>query len=510
VLLYDLLLKGAEIRSDRPALIFHEQTVTYGQLCDETSRLASALRERGVGPGDRVAVLLPNCPQFTSAYYATVALGAVCVPANPALKAAELTHIWRDSAVKLAIVAPTTLEHAFGAQKGVETLTTLVSTGARADTPTELPTFDELLASGRPGPVEALGIREEDPAVCIYTSGTTGRPKGALLSHRNLLVNSRQVRDALRFQETDNFLCVLPLFHSFAGTVCQNVPLFCGARTTILELFNPTRVLEAIARHQVTVLPGVPAMYGALLQLPDDRGFDIKSLRLCVSGGAPMPLAIMKAFEQRFGGIILEGDGPTECSPVTSVNPLEGERKLGSIGLPIPDVEMKIFDDKDTEVADDEVGEIVVRGENVMLGYHNQPEATAEAMRSGWYHTGDLGHRDADGYFYIVDRKKDMIIVGGINVYPREIEEVLYQHPAVLDAAVLGAADALRGESVLAVVVLKPGAQATATDLVTHCRQQLANFKVPRKVLFRESLPRSGTGKVLKRLLRKELDLDPA
>jgi long-chain acyl-CoA synthetase len=267
-------------------------------------------------------------------------------------------------------------------------------------------------------------------------------------------------------------------------------------------------VLEAVAQHRVTIFSGVPAMFGAMLQLPAELKFDLSSVRFSVSGGAPMPVAIMQAFEHRFKTVILEGDGPTECSPVTCVNPPQGPRKPASVGLPIPGVEMKIFDEEDRPLGPGEVGEIVVRGENVMLGYRNQPQETAEAMKNGWYHTGDLGKTDEDGYFFIVDRKKDMIIVGGLNVYPREIEEVLYSHPAVQDAAVLGIADRKRGEEPIAVVTLKPGAQATGLDLIRYCRERLANYKVPRRVEFRESLPRGGTGKVVKRLLRKEMEME--
>src|SRR5437588_5756710 len=249
-------------------------------------------------------------------------------------------------------------------------------------------------------------------------------------------------------------------------------------------------------------------MFGALLQFPPDMPVDFSSVRICVSGGAPMPVSMMQAFEHKFDTIIIEGDGPTECSPVTSVNPPRGVRKPGSVGLPLQGVEMKIFDDEDRELPTGEVGEIVVRGENVMLGYHNQPEETAAAMKNGWYHTGDLGKVDEDGYFYIVDRKKDMLLVGGFNVYPREVEEVLYTHPAVADAAVIGAPDPLRGEEVVAVISLKPGTQVTERELMHFCREQLANYKVPRRIIFRESLPRGGTGKVLKRLLRKEMEMD--
>ena len=302
--------------------------------------------------------------------------------------------------------------------------------------------------------------------------------------------NCEQVGRALSFDERDNFLCALPLFHSFAGTVCQNTALRFGARVTLIEQFHPARVAEAMSAHGVTIFPAVPAMYGAMMQLPPDFDGAFRHVRLCVSGGAPMPVALMQAFERRFGVVILEGDGPTECSPVTSVNPLNGVRKPGTIGLPVPGVEMKIVDEDDRDVPAGQVGEIVVRGENVMIGYLNQPDATAVALRGGWYHTGDLGTMDADGYFAIVDRKKDMLIVGGINVYPREVEEVLYQHPAVQDAAVIGGHDEKRGEQVVAVIALKPGAMGTSRELLHFCRERLANYKCPRKVIFRDALPR--------------------
>jgi long-chain acyl-CoA synthetase len=512
VLLYEIIVHGAETHPNRPAIYFRDTTLTYGELARQVRRMASALRARGIAPGDSVAVLLPNCPQFTVAYYAVTALAAICVPANPLLKPAELEYIWGDSRAKLVVTAPPLLANAQEAQRALPGLQTLVSTGAQPEMPEGVLTWAELMAEGTEDfdtKISNPTSRTEDcPAVCIYTSGTTGRPKGALLSHRNLTVNCHQVSQALRLDERDNFLCVLPLFHSFAGTVCQNTPLFCGARTTLQESFHPARVLEAIAAHRVTIFPGVPAMFGALLQFPTDRSYDFSSVRICVSGGAPMPIAIMEAFERKFGAVVIEGDGPTECSPVTSVNPPEGVRKPGTIGLPVSGVEMKIFDDNDRELPPNTVGEIVVRGENVMLGYLNQPEATAQAMKNGWYHTGDLGTVDADGYFSIVDRKKDMLIVGGLNVYPREVEEVLYAHPAIADVAVIGAPDPLRGEEVVAIVTLKPGAQAADHELIAFCRRHVANFKAPRRVIFRDALPRSGTGKVLKRLLRKELDLE--
>lgn len=508
MLLYEIVARGAEQHADRPAIHFRGITITYAQLYVQVNMLASALRSRGIGHGDRVAVLLPNCPPFTVTYYACAALGAVCVPANPLLKPSELEWIWGDSDVKMVVTAPPFLDNCREAQAAVPTLKTIVSIGSREETPSEVLTFAELVAEGDSAPITGACVAENDPAVTIYTSGTEGRPKGALLSHKNLTVNCGQVAAVLHITENDNFLTALPLFHSFAGTVCQNTALYHGAASTYLEQFHPGRVLEAIADHACTLFPGVPAMYGALMMTPPEGTPLFKSIRLCVSGGAPMPAAVMEAFEKRFGVPIIEGDGPTECSPVTSVNPPNGVRKPTSVGLPVPGCEIRIFDDDDNELGVDEVGEIVVRGENVMLGYHNNPEATREAMRGGWYHTGDLGKIDSDGYIYIVDRKKDMLLVGGFNVYPREVEEVLYQHPAVQDAAVIGQMDALRGETALAVVSLRQGAEATDREIIHWCRERLANYKVPRRVLFRETLPRGGTGKVLKRLLRKELDME--
>ena len=506
--LYSIILQGAHSQPNRPAIYFRDAMLTYADLFTRVNQTAHMLQSLGISAGDRVALLLPNLPEFTISYYAITAIGGVCVPANPLLKAPELVHIWGDSEVRAAITAPGMLATALLAKESLPFLEHILCVGDAEDLPPGVASFRERMHGASAEPISEVPVPEDAPAVTIYTSGTEGRPKGALLSHRNLTANCKQVSQALHFDERDNFLCVLPLFHSFAGTVCQNTPLYCRSAMTIMEMFHPARVLEAIERHRITIFAAVPAMYAALLQHPMEREYDLSSLRVCVSGGAPMPVAVMQEFERRFNAVIIEGDGPTECSPVTSVNPLYGVRKPGTIGLPIPGVEMRIFDDEDHELPPGQIGEIVVRGENVMLGYHNQPEATARAMRNGWYHTGDLGTVDEDGYFSIVDRKKDMLIVGGINVYPREVEEVLFSHPAVADAAVIGAPDALRGEAVVAVVVLKPGSAVTSRELIRFCRERLANYKVPRRIIFKESLPRGGTGKVLKRLLRKEMEMD--
>ncbi len=330
-----------------------------------------------------------------------------------------------------------------------------------------------------------------------------------MLSHRNLTRNVEQIQARLQFLPEDRFVTVLPLFHAFAATVCMNTCLAAGCASLLLENFTPARVLETISRHKATIFPAVPAIFNAVLNLPVEHAPDTSSLRVLVSGGAPLPAPTLAALEQRFGVPVLEGDGPTECSPVTSVNPLDGPRKIGSVGPALPDVEIAIFDAQDKPVETEEVGEIVVRGDNVMLGYLNQPDATREAMTNGWYHTGDLGKLDADGYVFIVDRKKDMIITAGLNVYPREVEDVLLSHPGVADVAVIGTPDTLRGEDVLAVVVARPDVPAPSErDLIRYCRERLANYKVPRQILFRAMLPRGATGKVVKRLLKKELELE--
>ncbi|HLH79936.1 MAG TPA: long-chain fatty acid--CoA ligase [Chthonomonas sp.] len=520
MLLRELLENGAQRLPERTALIFRDQPITFAQLSEQTRRLAAGYAALGVEAGDRVALLLPNSPAFIMGYYAAAYLGAVSVPANPMLKPPELAYIWGDAGVKLVLTAEPLLPNVLEARKELPELHHIVClTGASAPASTSTPIspqsvpglilFSDLLTHEPLSSAALPSVQEEDCAVILYTSGTTGHPKGAMLSHRNLTRNIEQVLGRLQFTQEDRLLTVLPLFHAFAGTVCMNLPMMVGASSVLLDSFSPGKVLESVARHRVTVLPAVPAMFYALLQLPPDPTLDLSSLRFLVSGGAPLPVAMLEALEKRFGVPVIEGDGPTECSPVTSANPLEGPRKPGSVGPPLPGVEIAIVDDEDRPLPTGEVGEIVVRGDNVMMGYLNQPEATREAMRNGWYHTGDLGRLDEDGYLYIVDRKKDMVITAGLNVYPREVEEVLITHPAVADVAVIGLPDALRGEEVVAVVVCKEGVSQEGLDreLIRHCRARLADYKVPRKVFFRDSLPRSSTGKVLKRLLKKEMEM---
>ncbi len=520
-MLSDIIVNGALRYPDNAALIHQDEVVTYADLAQTVDRLAVGLEAMGVAPGQRVSMLLPNCPQFVYSYFAAVKLGAIVVPVNPLLKPGELEYIWRDAEVRLVITIPQLLPVVEAARKDLPELRHVLCTVGRkgladprqADSIQGFTAFDDVVAAGMRSKRNSASTppnadrNENDCAVIIYTSGTTGRPKGAMLSHRNLVRNVEQVRARLHFTSEDRFLTLLPLFHAFAATVCMNVCLEAGCASLLMESFSPVRTLEGLRRHGITIFPAVPALFNALLMAA--RGpEDMTSVRFFVSGGAPLPAATLLALESKFGIPVLEGDGPTECSPVTTVNPVEGPRKVGSVGPPVPGVEIAIFDDDDNPLPTDAVGEIVVRGDNVMLGYLNQPEATAEAMKSGWYHTGDLGRIDSDGYVFIVDRKTDMVITSGLNVYPREVEEALFTHAAVQDAAAIGLPDAMRGEAVVAVVVRRPDIEVSERELLRHCRERLANYKVPQRVIFRDTLPRGGTGKVLKRLLKKELEME--
>jgi len=484
-----LLSDATATHGDRPALKFDHEVIAYETLGERAARVAGLLAERGVGPGDPVGIMLPNVPYFAPVYYGILRAGGVVVPMNVLLKQREVRFYLADSQAKLLFVWHEFADaaRAGGAEAGTEVITV---------TPGE---FDHLLAGAPPRLADAP--REpSDTAVILYTSGTTGTPKGAELTHENLLENSRRgVTELIDQTEHDVSLGALPLFHSFGQTSCMNAAVRAGACVTLMPRFDPGNALEIIERDKVTILHGVPTMFHALLNHPERERHDVSSIRVCISGGSAMPVEVMRAFEEASGCVILEGYGLSETSPVASFNHMHRERKPGSIGTPIDGVEMTIVDDEDNELPPGEVGEIVIRGHNVMKGYHNQPEATAEAMKGGWFHTGDLARVDEDGYFFIVDRKKDMIIRGGYNVYPREIEEVLYEHPAVLEGAVLAVPDATLGEEVGACVVLRPGADASAHDIQTFVKDRVAAYKYPRHIWFADALPKGATGKILRR-----------
>jgi long-chain acyl-CoA synthetase len=484
-----LMTDAAAAHGDRPAYKLDDTVLSWSAVDEASARFAGVLRERGLAPGDRVGIMLPNVPYFPIAYYGVLRAGGVVVPMNVLLKGREVAYYLKDPGAKLLFAWHGVAEAAAqGAEEAGAELVTMA--------PGE---FEQVLGGAEPVR-EVADTAEDDTAVILYTSGTTGQPKGAELTHANLHRNATvSVSTLLEMSERDVLLGALPLFHTFGQTVSMNCSTVVGACLTMIPRFDPGKALEIIERDKVTVFAGVPTMYTAMLNHPDRRGFDVSCLRLCVSGGAAMPEQVMRSFEEEFGCKILEGYGLSETSPVASFNHPDRERKPGSIGTPIEGVEMKVLDADDNDVAQGEVGEIVIRGHNVMKGYWGRADATREVMGGGWFHTGDMARVDEDGYFYIVDRKKDLIIRGGYNVYPREIEEVLYEHPAVLEVAVIGVPHDELGEEVAAVVALKPDQQATAEELQAYAKGEVAAYKYPRRIWFVDELPKGPTGKILKR-----------
>lgn len=488
------LRRAVDAYPQRPAVRLDDEVLSYRTLAERSAGVAASLRSRGVRPGDRVGLLLPNLPLFAVCYYGILAAGAVVVPLNPLFKPREIEYHLADSQASLLLAWPGAGEAAAeGARRaGVACL--------RLD-----PETAATLAAGPAGAgaLEPAPREPEDTAVILYTSGTTGVPKGAELTHANLSRNVEVVRDTLQHTGPEDVIFGgLPLYHSFGQTSALNTGVASGSCLTLLPRFDPGRALEILHRDRATVFLGVPTMYAALLYHPDpdrDRGSRIP-LRLCVSGGASLPVEVMRGFEERFGCPILEGYGLSETSPVATFNHPDRPRKPGSIGTPIAGVQARLVDpDGGTEVPTGEIGEILVRGHNVMKGYWRRPEATAAAVVDGWLRTGDLARADADGYLFIVDRIKDLVIRGGYNVYPREVEEVLYTHPAVAEAAVVGIPHPTLGQEVGAAVALHPGATATPEELREFVKEQVAPYKYPRHVWLLAELPKGPTGKLLKR-----------
>jgi long-chain acyl-CoA synthetase len=504
--------------------------MTFQQLQDLTNRFAAALQGLGVKKGDRVALFLPNCPQFPIAYYATHKAGGIVVPCNPLYVARELEHQVNDSGAetivvlsrfypivkqirshtKLKNVIVTNVKEYFpGLLKTLFTLALEKKEGHRVDITGEANTywFQDLIAKA-PATPQPVDVKPQDTAVLLYTGGTTGVPKGAELSHRNVVANAVQCKYWLGAREGQEIgLTSLPLFHSYGMTTCMNLCMCIGGAMLLIP--NPRdmdHILKAINKHHPTMFPGVPTMYVAINNYPDINKYNLKSIRACVSGAAGLPVDVQKKFQELTGGRLVEGYGLSETSPVTHANPVFGNNKIGTIGVPWPDTEAKIMDLETgtKEMPMGEIGELVIRGPQVMKGYWNMPEETRNTLRDGWLYTGDIAKMDQDGYFQIVDRKKDMIIAGGFNIYPRDVEEVLYTHPKVKEAVVAGVPDPYRGETVKAYIVLKEGQTATAEEIIDFCRQNLAKFKVPTTVEFRDSLPKTMVGKILRRMLVEE------
>ena len=494
---------------DAPAVVGGGPDLSFSALDAASDGVAGALAQAGVGCGDRVALYCPNGAAFVIAYLGILKAGACVVPINLLLNPLEIGFILRDAGVRalcyhrnLAEPAGRALDEAPGVVIRVGIESRPGAGGAELD-------LDAMAASGLVPPTLDGQVSADDLAAILYTSGTTGRPKGAMLSHRNLGANAASVMQALALEPgRDRILVVLPMFHAFAATVGMLVPLLHGLSLIPAVRFDPRLVSAAIAEHRASVFLGVPSMYALLLRLDDAAVAQWQGVRLCVCGGAALPQAVMAAFEARFSIPVLEGDGPTECSPVTCVNPVAGPRKPGSVGPPITGVEMRIADAEGRTLPDGEHGEVCVRGLNVMHGYWGLPDETAASFFGDWFRTGDLGWRDPDGYFYLVDRIKDLIITNGMNVYPRVIEEALYQHPDVAEAAVVAEPHALHGELPVAYVVPKPGADVDAASLRDWCRERLGRHEVPRRILLREALPKNAAGKILKRELRRQGEID--
>ena len=487
---------AAEKHPHKPAVFWGDQEHSYELLLAQTHQVASLLLHQfGVKPGDRVGLWLKNCPEFISAFFGVLQAGAVVVPINNFLKPEEILHILNDAGIDVVITDAMLTEHlpALRAVRPSLRLWQVEELGR--------PEAAEAALVARP-PVLAHVPGLGDLAVIIYTSGTTGRPKGAMLTHGNLLHNVDSCRQVLAAVDHDRFVVLLPMFHSFMLTVGVLLPLTVGGSVVLIRSLHPPKsILQEIYSRQATILPAVPSFFRTLSAAPLPPGLP---LRICISGGAPLPMEILRDFNARMPLPLIEGYGLSEASPVVSLNPIRGARKEGSIGLPIPGVEVTVQDEEGNLLEVGATGEICVRGGNVMRGYWNQPDATSKAMRHGWLLTGDVGHRDADGYFYITDRKKDMLIVNGINVYPREIEEVLYQIPGVKEAAVVGMPDAKRGEHAVAFVAPQDGMQLDEKAVLQFIRQKLADYKVPKRVNFLAALPRNATGKVLKTELRRQ------
>jgi len=535
-----LLRETATRVPDATALIFHGARIAYGQLLDHTNRLAAGLQALGVKKGDRVALLMPNCPQFVIGFFGALRAGGIITATSSMYTPREVAHQWNDAGVDLVIADQRLFPIIKGALPQLQRKPKVILTGPRQYGPHSFRKLCEALnnpAAHHPGRNSAPAAWEDSPAAytrwtdilcrarreecrppapdglepsdiaCLqYTGGTTGTSKGAMLTHANLVINANQANEWLSCgrEKPEVVVAGLPLFHIYAMTCIMISSIATGGTVVILPRFELRAALNVIKKYHPTIYHGVPTMYVAFNNAPHVERYGFRSLRVCMSGGAPLPVEVRQRFEALTGGKLVEGYGLTETSPVTHINPPNGSSKVGSIGLPIRDTEARIMDLEtgETEVTDGQPGEIVIRGPQVMQGYWNKPGETAHVLRNGWLYTGDVAKKDPDGFFYIVDRKKDMIIAGGYNVYPREVEEVLFECPKIKEAGVIGVPDPYRGETVKAFLVLKEGAIATPEEIMAFCRERLAAYKVPREVVFRDSLPKSAVGKYLRRELR--------
>ena len=526
----EMLNRTVQKSPSETALIYFGAKINYSEVQDHVDRLAAGLQSLGIKKGDRIALFMPNCPQFVISFFGALAIGAIVTPTSPIYTPREIAHQWNDAGVSIVITDRKLLPVIEAALPQLKSVRHVILIGARQYYPKEFEKLKACLnASGLERRIQSPNgtalfhewntvlraskqpIQDSpspsDIACLQYTGGTTGTSKGAMLTHANLVINACQANRWLTVgvQGPETMVAALPLFHIYALTCTMLGTILDGGAMVILPRFELRAALNIIRKYRPTIFHGVPTMYLAFSGAPNARRYGFESLRVCMSGGGPLPIDVKQKFETITGGKLVEGYGLTETSPVTHINPPSGSSKIGSIGLVIADTEARIMDLETgtRELPDGEVGEIAIRGPQVMKGYWNKPADTASALRDGWLYTGDIAKKDSDGYFYIVDRKKDMIIAGGYKVYPREVEEVLFECPHLKEAGVIGVPDPYRGETVKAFVVLRDGANASADEIIAYCRERLAAYKVPREVVFRDALPRSGVGKYLRRELRK-------
>lgn len=496
----------------KPAYYFQDQPSTYAELDGAITKFASGLEKLGVKKGDHVGLLLGNSPFFVIGMYGALRLGATVIPINPIYTPDEIGYILNNGdvttviALDLLVPLAEKMHHTLPKVEHYivcETPEGKGTSNSQLSIHTKLKSFSEIVALGQLS-FQVPEVEEDDVALILYTSGTTGKPKGAMLTHKNLYSNARDVGIYLHMNEDDRVITTLPMFHVFCLTVCLNAPLLSGATILIDPKFSPKEIFRLVKKYEATVFAGVPTMYNFLYQYPEGEPKDLQSLRLCISGGAAMPVALLKSFEEKFKVVISEGYGLSEAAPVTCFNPLDRPRKAGSIGQSIVHVENKIVNELGEEVPVGQSGELIVRGPNVMKGYYKMPEETAATIRDGWLYTGDMAMMDEEGYFYIVDRKKDLIIVGGYNVYPREVEEVLYNHHEIVEAAVIGVPDPDQGEAVKAYVVSN-NPDLTEEAVISYAKEHLAKYKTPTLIEFLQELPKNTTGKILRRALKEQV-----
>ncbi|MFD1335664.1 fatty acid--CoA ligase family protein [Oceanobacillus iheyensis] len=508
----DKLALTAKENPTKTAYIFADKETSYGELEAMVQKFADGLHNLGFKQGDHIALVLGNSPYYVIGLHGALRMGLTVIPMNPLYTPSEMAYMLKDGDVKGIIAMDIlidkfipivndlpALEYIIHCESGKEVPESI----KKEQLPTEILGFQEVIAKGQ-FPFVGPKLNDEDLGVILYTSGTTGKPKGAMLTHKNLYSNAQDVADYLHINQDDRVIAALPMFHVFCLTVSLNAPLLNGGTIIILPQFSPTEVFRVANGYQATVFAGVPTMYNYLLQSVKGNVDSFSSLRLCISGGAAMPVSLLESFEQAFNVKVSEGYGLSEAAPVTCFNPLDRPRKAGSIGQNIIHVINKVVDEMGNELPPGEVGELVVQGPNVMKGYYKLEEETAAAIRDGWLYTGDMARMDEDGYFYIVDRKKDMILVGGYNVYPREIEEVFYSNPSVVEVAVIGVPDPQTGEAVIAYIVVD-NTDVSEKDLIEFSKQHLAKYKVPQSIYFLDELPKNTTGKILRKSLKEQV-----